>query len=787
MLNSIGTAAVIGSGVMGTAIAAQLAGAGIRTLLLDIVPSDVGPGATPAERNRLPREALARALKMKPAPFYSPGVAGLIEVGNLDDDLARAGGCDFVIEAIVENLEIKQQLFRRLAPHLAGHTLLASNTSGLSIANMSQALPDSVQQRFAVLHFFNPVRYMHLVEVSGGPRTTEQTLQKLSGLAQFLGKGVVYTRDTTNFVANRVGVHAMMYTMAAMGRHGLGVEAVDAIVAKPMARSAGAVFKTADMVGLDTLVHVANNCFDTLVDDEQRELFKVPEVVTRLVDNGQLGRKSGAGFYKKAKADVLVLDLASWQYQPKQKLRFESVGAVRNIEDPGARLKALVSAQDAAARFAWDVLAHSLLYAAARVGEIAEDVVSIDRAMRWGFNWELGPFEAWDAIGVQASVARMQEEGMPVPAWVQKLAEAGGSFYAGDAAQPTYLDRETAKHRPVPQDPREIRLEALKSDPARIVKKNFGASLVDLGDGALCVEVHTKMNTIDADVIALLQEGIAEAEKNFEALVVANDGAHFGAGANLFMIFAAAQSKKWDQIESVINGLQQALQGLRHARVPVVAAPFQYTLGGGAELAMAADACQAHAETYMGLVEVGVGLIPAGGGCLRMLERYTRPLGSIEGADLLPAVGQASLNIAMAKVATSAEEAVSLRYLRPSDGISLSRPHLLRAAKQRALGMSADYRPPRPQRLKVAGRDAAATIGARIWAMVEGGYASEYDGHLAKQVAHVLCGGNALPGAELTEQAVLDLEREAFLSLCGQPLTLARIEHMLKRNKPLRN
>jgi 3-hydroxyacyl-CoA dehydrogenase len=793
MSEGISTAAVIGSGVMGSAIAALLAGAGIRTHLLDVVPKDApaqdGSPKTQAARNRVADEAVARALKTKPAPFYTPDFARSITTGNLEDHLERLRESDLVIEAIIENLDIKKQLFSKIAPYIGPHAIIASNTSGLSIAAMSQTLPDAAQHRFVVMHFFNPVRYMQLLEVAPGPKTDPAVVARAARFGEFLGKGIVYTKDTTNFVANRIGVYGMMQTLHAMPKAKLSVEAVDAITGKAMARSSGATFKTADLVGLDTLVHVATNCYDTLQNDPQREVFRVPELVTSLVKQGRLGRKSGAGFYKKVGDDILVLDYESGEYRPSQKVRFDSIGAVRNIEDPKQRLARLVAADDAAAHFAWQLLAQTLSYSAGLVGEIADDVVSIDRAMRWGFNWELGPFEAWDAIGVPASVERMKKDGISVPAWVTDgVLKNAGSFYGGQAGARTFFDVPKRMHRPLPQDARHIEIAAKKSDPKRVVAQNFGASLVDIGDGVLCVEVHTKMNTIDGDVIAMLAQGVKEAEKNFEALVIANEGEHFGAGANLFMIFAAAQQKQWDQIGGVIRGLQQSLQGLRYAKVPVVAAPFQYTLGGVAELAMAADACQAHAESYMGLVELGVGLIPAGGGCLRMVERYTAPVLGIENADLLPYIGQASMAVAMAKVSTSAEEAKLLRFLSPDDGISLNRSHQLYHAKQRALGLAhAGYRPPRPRLIPAAGMDAAATIGARIWGMVEGKWASPYDARLANALANILCGGKVAPGTLRSEQDYLDLEYEAFLSLCGEEKTLARIEHMLKNNKPLRN
>jgi 3-hydroxyacyl-CoA dehydrogenase len=791
MSKRIETAAVIGAGVMGSAIAAHFAGAGIRTHLLDIVPPDLKPEekANPKARNRFADGGLEKALKVKPAAFFEPSYARLVTTGNLEDHLERLRQCDLVIEAVVENLEIKRKLFNNIAPYLKDDAVLASNTSGLSIAGMNEVLPAALRSRFLVLHFFNPVRYMRLLEIAPGPQTDPTVLKRMVEFGEFLGKGIVDAKDTTNFVANRIGVYAMMLTMHHMVETGLSIEAVDKIVGQPMGRPKSAAFGTGDLVGIDTLAHVAKNCYDSLANDPQRDVFKLPDFVRDLITAGNLGRKTGAGFYKKTASDLLVYDIKTREYRTQEKVRFDSLGAVRNEEDPKKRLKALVNADDVAAKFAWNVLARSLAYSAERVGEIADDIVNIDRAMRWGFNWDLGPFEAWDAIGVKESVARMQKEGIAVPAWVTSMLESGQeSFYAGSVADPTYFDAKQRTAVPVPRDDKEIRLVALKTKPERVVKKNHSASLVDIGDGVLCVEFHSKLNTLDGDIIAMLAQAADEAESNFEAIVIGNSGEHFCAGANLMLIAMGAQQKEWGQIERVVIGLQQALQRLKYAKVPVVAAPFQYTLGGGAEVAMAADACQAHAETYMGLVEVGVGLIPAGGGCTRMVERYTVDLQTVAGVDLLPFIGQASLNIATAKVATSADEAKVLRYLRPQDGVSLNIAHLLHEAKQRALGLArAGYRPPLAPILPAAGYDAAKTISARVWGMVEGGYASAHDALIANKIANILCGGNVAAGTPLTEQNYLDLEREAFLSLCGEQKTQERIQSMLMNNKPLRN
>jgi 3-hydroxyacyl-CoA dehydrogenase len=786
----IQTAGVIGAGVMGAAIAAHFAGAGIVTHLLDIVPPNLTPEErnNPKARNRFADGGLERALKAKPAAFFEPEFARRVTTGNLEDHLERLRSCDLVIEAVVENLDVKKKLFETIAPYLGPEAVLASNTSGLSISALSAVLPAELSSRFVILHFFNPVRYMRLLELSGGPKTDPAVVKRMASFGEFLGKGIVYAKDTPNFVANRIGVFAMMLTLHKLLESGLGIEAVDKITGQPMARPKSAAFGTADLVGIDTLAHVAKNCLDSLPNDEERQVFELPAFVRELIDKKLLGRKTDGGFYKKVGSELLVYDVAKHDYRPQEKVRFDSLGAIKNETDVRKRLKALVSADDIAGRFAWTLLSRTLLYSARRVGEIADDLVNIDRAMRWGFNWELGPFEAWDAIGLEESVLRMQAEGLAVPEWVSALLASGQkSFYGGDRAAPSAVDPKSKKLVPVPQDPREISLVQLKASPARVVKENAGASLVDLGDGVLCVEFHTKLNTLDADVIGMLDQAVALGEKSFEAVVIGNEGEHFCAGANLMLIAMAAQQKAWDQIEGVVNAMQQALQRVRYARIPVVAAPFQYTLGGGCEVAMAATARQAHAETYMGLVEVGVGLIPAGGGCVRMVERYSAGLAPL-GVDLLPLIGQASLNIATAKVATSADEAKTLRYLLPTDGVSLNSARLLYEAKQRALGLArAGYRPPLPPLLPAAGYDAARTISARVWGMVEGGYASEHDALIANKVAFVLCGGRVAAGTLLPEQHFLDLEREAFLALCGEEKTQLRVQHMLMQGKPLRN
>lgn len=791
MTERLKTAAVLGAGYMGSHIAAHLSGVGVKVHLLDIVPPDLAAEEkdNPAARNGFAAKGLAGALKFKPAAFFDRDSARLIEVGNFDDHLDRIKDADLIIEAVVERLDIKLKLFEKVAPLVKDGALLASNTSGLSIAAMSEGLPEDLQKRFLGMHFFSPVRYMRLLEIIPGPKTEGGYLSRAAAIGDLLGKGVVYAKDTPNFIANRIGIHASMVAMHAADELDLSIEDVDAITGSPLGRPKSGTFSLGDMVGIDIIGHVANTTYQTGENDPERDVYKSPDWVTALVENGQVGRKAGAGFYKKVGKDLLVLDRKTGEYRAQNKTRYDSIGATKGEDDPGKRIKTMINGSDKASEFAWKTLARSLCYSARLMGEIADDVVNVDRAIRWGFNWDLGPFEIWDAIGVRDSVARMQQDGFDIPSWVVDMVEAGKeTFYSPEEAGKTFYDYKSKSQSIVPFDRRHIRLDAVREDKSKIVLDKLGASLLDIGDGAVCLEVHTKMNTIDQDVIDMLFEATEEAEKNFDAMVIGNDGAAFGAGANLMLVMMAAQQKAFDQIEPMIKRLQYGLQAVRYASIPVVSAPHGLTLGGGAEIAMAADATVAYAETYMGLVEVGVGLVPGGGGCMRMVERWSENESKVDGVDLLPFIGTASLNIAMAKVATGAEEARSLRLLRPTDAMELNRDLLLHSAKQRALGMArSGYRPDRPKQFKAAGYDAKETILMRVNGMVEGGYASEHDALVAGKVAHILCGGDVRPGTALSEDHYLDLEREAFLSLCGEEKTIARIQHMLMKNKPLRN
>jgi 3-hydroxyacyl-CoA dehydrogenase len=794
-LPRIDRAAVLGSGVMGATIAAHLANAGLEVVLLDIVPKAPTPEETAAGlslsdaavRNRLAANAVAGLEKLKPSPLYLAADRARIEVGNLEDDLARLERCDWVIEVVLEDLEVKKTLLRdKVAPHLRADAVLSTNTSGLSVNALAEVLPEPLRPRFLVTHFFNPPRYMRLVEIVSSRHTAPAIA---AGMADFvrrrLGKGIVFGKDTPNFVANRIGVFAMCNAIHHMVDLGLTVEEVDAVSGPATARPKSACFRTADLVGIDTLLHVARNSWSLLPDDERRDTFLLPGFMERMVKEGLLGNKSRQGFFKKTKgekAETLYLDVKTFEYVPSKKPRFASVDAAKGLDDPAKRLRAVLAGKDAAAVLAWRNLRDTLLYAFARVPEIADDVVEVDRAMRWGFNWELGPFEMLDAIGVAEFVARAGADGVAVPPALRGVE----SFYAfeGGARRQRDLARGGLRDVPVPAGTIDL---ALLEKAGRVVERNAGASVLDLGDGVFCLEFHAKMNAIGGDTLAMFHKAVARAERDGVALVVANQGPNFSAGANLALLAAAIAEGAFDEVALTVQAFQRATMALKYARVPVVAAPHDLALGGGCETCLHADAIVALGETYMGLVEVGVGLIPAGGGTKELAVRAIR-LAEQYDADVTPFVVKGFTNIAMAKVSTSAAELWPLGYLRHGDAITLGADALVFDAKQRALALAANYRPPRPaEDLRAPGRSVAASLGTQLWNLRMGGVVTEFEEKLGRAVARVLTGGDVPAGTVVTEQWLLDLEREAFLSLCGERKTLERIQHMLKKGKPLRN
>lgn len=785
-------AAVLGAGVMGSGIAAHLANAGIPVVLLDIVPPQAGPGDDTSKRSfrdKFARGALANLRKQKPSPIFSTAALDLIETGNLEDDLPRLRECDWVVEVVKEELPVKQALFARIEPHVRPDAIVSSNTSGLSIEGMLQDRSEAFRRRFLVTHFFNPVRYMKLLELVPGKETDPDVLETMTRFGEErLGKGIVYAKDTTNFIANRIGVYAMLRTISEMQRAELSVEEVDKIFGPAMGRPKSAVFRTADIVGLDTFVHVARNCYDTLIHDEARDVFAPPEFIRRMVDQRMLGDKTGGGFYKKERGEILALDLSTLQYRPQQKVRYPSLGAAKEIEDVGNRIATVMRAQDKAGQFAEKVTLDVLAYASRRIPEIADNLVNIDRGMRWGFGWELGPFQTWDAYGVRSGVERMKALGLQPAQWVEEMLASGReSFYATDGVRDTYWEIRSKRPEPVPENPRTLRVEYLRRGNKR-VDGNESADLWDMGDGVLLLEFHSKMNSIDDSIISMMNRSLDVAEQSFRALVIGNDGANFSAGANIMALLMAIQSEDFDTVAAMARNYQAANQRMRYSPIPVVVAPFGLTLGGGAECALGGNAIQASAELYMGLVEVGVGLIPGGGGTLGLLRNLYGPYTEDRSFDPLPFVSKAFLTIGTAKVATSAEEARELGFLKTGDGISMNRDFLLADAKAKAIGLAeSGFLPPRKTKFRLPGPSGAATIDMMLYDMEQNGQISAWDRRIGRVLARVLTGGDTSPGAWVTEERMLELELDGFLSLCGEEKTKERLLHMLQTGKPLRN
>ncbi len=795
---SIQRAAVLGSGVMGSALAAHLANAGIPTLLLDIVPPSgskvKGDPASREYRDAFARTGLERAIKSKPAAFFTRDRARRVTIGNLEDDVAKLRDCDWILEAVVEKLDIKKQLFEAIAPHLKDGAIVTTNTSGLSITDMAAVLPESMRARFLGTHFFNPPRYLHLLELIPHAGTDPAVVEFMSEFGDaVLGKGVVVAKDTPNFIANRIGTFSVMSTIKAMLELKYSIEEVDALTGPLVGRPRSATFRTADLVGLDILMHASNTVYERATKDENRDMFKAPPLLDKMLKGGMLGDKTGKGFYQKVAkegggSEILTLDPETMSYRERQSPKFGSLETVKPIEALPERVRTLMNINDRAGAFVWRVLAETLLYSAARMGEIADDVESVDRAMRWGFGWEMGPFELWDAIGIEKTVERMEMERRTLPPFVlETLKTPTKKFYRrDDAPKRPVLKRGTLK--PVEEPTTTIHLAALKA-AGKVVKTNAGASLVDIGDGALCLEFHSKMNAIGADIISMTTAAVKETETNFEALVVGNQGANFSVGANVMLLLLEAREGNWDEIDLVVRQFQKMTSALKYCRKPVVAAPFGMTLGGGCEVVLGAQHTVASAETYIGLVEVGVGLIPAGGGCKELVLRNVEAMPNVDGVDPFIAARAAFECIGLAKVSTSAEDAFAMKILRPGDTFVMNADRLLHAAKTYALALSRrGYQAPDPTvQIPVAGEGGIAAIKTQLYNMREGKAISEYDAYLGGELARVLCGGEVPAGTKVTEDYLLNLEREVFLRLCGQKKTLERMAFMLKEGKPLRN
>ncbi|WP_034774027.1 3-hydroxyacyl-CoA dehydrogenase/enoyl-CoA hydratase family protein [Exiguobacterium antarcticum] len=786
-------AVIIGSGVMGAGIAAHLANAGIRTLMLDIVPKELTVQETKqgltledaAVRSRIARDNRQKLLKQNPAPLASKQLLDLIEVGNLEDDLERLKEADWVIEVIVERLDVKQQLFATIEPFLREDAIVSSNTSGISIEAMRQGRSDSFNARFLGTHFFNPPRYLKLLELIPTTDTAPEVVQFMKQFAEErLGKGVVIAKDTPNFIGNRIGTYGLLVTLDEMKKGGYSIGEVDSVTGPLLGRPSSATFRTLDVVGIDTFVHVANNVYDLLPDGAEKDTFAVPAEMKRLVDEGSLGAKSGQGFYKKVGKQILELDLATFEYVEKKALTEPSIGQAKALPGAKNKLKAVVFAKDRVGALLWPIHAKTLLYSAQLTHEIADDIKAIDEAMKWGFGWKMGPFETWDAIGVEKTVAKMKQDGYDVPAWVDEMLAAGvTSFYNEDGQ---FYDVQTQTYVGSAVNPKEIRLRDVRKSNGVLLENN-GARLMDLGDDVAVLEFTSKSNAIGVDIMQMIEQSIDLVEKNHRGLVIANDGKNFCVGANLAMMLMEAEDENWFELDWIINKFQQSIQKIRYASRPIVVAPQGMTLGGGTEISLPAARIQAGLETYMGLVEVGVGLIPGGGGNVntyrRLLENTPDGLVNIE-----KAAQKTFENVAMAKVSKSAFEARELGYVRTVDQISMNRDHLTFDAKQLVLELDrTGYTAPAHAKIPVVGRAGKATLELATREMFYGGYISEHDLKIASKLAHVIAGGNVSFGTTVDEQYMLDIEREAFLSLIGEMKTQQRMQHMLVKGKPLRN
>jgi len=798
--------AVLGAGTMGARIAAQLANAGIPCYLLDIAPSELNGAETKKElaldsaavRNRIVLAGLEAAKKSRPAAFFTEDAARLVTPGNFEDNLGWCGEVDWIIEAVAENLEIKRGLYARVEALRKPGTIVTSNTSGLPIHLIAEGRSEDFQGHWAGTHFFNPPRYMKLVELIPGPKTRPEVMESLEEICDLrLGKGVVVAKDTPNFIANRIGTYAMLNVLRQMQALGMTIEEVDACTGHAIGQPKSATFRTGDIVGLDVLVHVVRNIYDSIPNDESRENYRLPALLEEMMKRGWLGDKTGGGFYKRVKkggeSEILTLDWQTMEYRAKKKAKFGSIEAGKAVEDTRARLRALVAPAiegegDIANQFLWGSLSESCLYAARRVPEIANSIVDVDRAMRWGFAWELGPFEVWDAIGVEKMAGAIEREGKQIPPIVGKvLASPKKSFYEYEKGSTKYFDLAAGALAPIAETPGIIILKSVK-DRTPVVQSNAGASLIDLGDGVVCCEFHSKMNSIGGDLVAIIHAGIARLGKEFEAMVIGNQAPNFSVGANLMLVLIGAQEGEWDDIHMAVRQFQRANMAIKYAPRPVVAAPQGMALGGGCEISLHSARIHAAAETYIGLVETGVGLVPGGGGTKEMLIRANEHAAGAEDLDLFHALKPIFQNIAMAKVSTSAEEARTLGYLRPSDLIAMNRDRQIADAKQTALAMvRAGYHPPAPTEIRVLGEEFLAAAKLAIHMLMRGEFASAHDAVVSRKVASILAGGTITTPQMVSEQYILDLEREAFVSLCGERKTQERIAFTLKTGKPLRN
>ena len=809
---SIEKVVVLGAGTMGARIAAHVANAGVWCALLDIAPKELTPEEqkrglkleSPDVRNRIVRAGLAAAVKSRPAAFFTRGRESRIVTGNFEDDLNLCAEADWILEVVAENLEIKRGLLSRVAQVRKPGTIVTTNTSGLPVHSIAEGMPTEWQEHWAGTHFFNPPRYLKLVEIIPGTGTRPEVLEALTSFCDHkLGKGVVVAKDTPNFIGNRIGTFSMLNAIRLMNELGMTYEEVDACTGPALGWPKSATFRLADIVGIDVLLHVIRNIYENIPNDESREIYRVPAVLEEMAKRGWIGDKTGSGFYKRVKksggeSEILTLDPVKMEYRPQQKARFASIEAGKAVESTRERLKTLVAPilegkeGDKAQKFIWGVLSGMCLYAARRVPEISDSIVDVDRAMRWGFGWELGPFEVWDAIGVEPMARQFEKEGQAIPPLVTSILSSGEkTFYRSAQGETSYFDLAGKAYRPVPQAAGITILKSLK-ERGKEIEKNSGASLIDLGDGVVCCEFHAKMNAIGGDLLSMIHKGLARLRGEFDAMVIANQAENFSAGANLMLILMTAQEQEWDDLHLMVRQFQNTTLAIKHSPKPVVVAPQGLALGGGCEVVLHGTRIHSAAEAYMGLVETGVGLIPAGGGTKEMIIRANERAEGEEDLDLFHALKPVFENLAMAKVSTSGEEARELGYLRRADLVAMNPDRLVADAKETALGLvRSEWRQTAPEpneaSIRVLGQEFSAAAKLAVHMMLGGGYISEYDALVARKLGNILAGG-ALTSAQLvSEQYLLDLEREAFVSLCGERKTQERIAHTLKTGKPLRN
>lgn len=793
--------AVLGSGIMGSRIACHFANIGIQVLLLDIVPKELLPdeqkrGLTtesPDFRNRIVNLALQNTLKSKPAPLYHSSYISRIRTGNFEDNLKDIAECDWILEAVVENASVKQKVFTNVEQYRKPGTLVTTNTSGIPLHIIAEGRSEDFRKNFCGTHFFNPPRYLRLFEIIPGPDTDPEITGFLEHYADlYLGKTAVVCKDTPAFIANRIGVYGIMALFHLVQEMDLSVEETDRLTGTVIGRPKSATFRTCDVVGLDTLVHVANGLRENLPGDSQKHLFELPAYIHQMVENKWLGDKTGQGFYKKTKnaegkKEILALDLKTLEYRSQIKASFKTLDAAKGTDDLNARLKVLISGKDKAGEFYRKIFTGIFSYVSERIPEIADEIYKIDHALTAGFGWESGPFENWDALGLTETVELMEQMRVPVAPWIYEMISAGfQTFYKTENSLRYYYDIPSKTYKLIPGQEEYIQLNLLRGE--KTVWSNAGCSILDLGDGVLCCEFRTKMNSIGGEVLQGLEKGISLAEKEFRGLVIGNDGANFSAGANLAMILMFAIEQEFDEIDLAVRMFQKANMRVRYSSVPVVVAPFGLTLGGGCEMVLHADKVQAHAETYIGLVEFGVGLIPGGGGskefALRLSDSFTE--GDIETNKLR----ERFLTIGQAKVSTSAREAYDLGILREGlDEVTMNRSRLISDAKKSVLELAdAGYTQPVPRKdIKVLGKSGLGIIYAGANSMLAGHYISEHDQLISRKLGYILCGGDLSQPSMVSEQYLLDLEREAFLSLCGERKTLERIQSILTTGKPLRN